>query len=818
MATVVKSAKDYIKKQNEAVIWAGEVEKYHESKDGHSPRVLVIGESQLAYFKGKSTAEFNRNYYWIDLTKCTLDGKTNTVTLTFRPRKDSQKPVGQCKFSTKEVKDVLTKCANYLVRVLPPTQIESTGIKELSDNGKGPHPTATLNRLHDYSVSRKIDVDSELQNQLTELVRRRTSQVVVPHPQSVEEKQVKAAGQQQMVLAAALQMDPFVEEVIFNPPEVLDPFDSYASLPGRYAPWPHVTFVGKYTKELPRVFSTIADNPDDYSARGYSFINTQLGEKEIIELAGKFEKGVVPPEPEPEDDKEEKPATKAASPKKKSTKPPKKIAKPVESWCFSNAVTQEGAAELFENLLTPAMLEDVKVLTVNQLPQVNYTQIITNAKNLVALSLGYNDFELANVLPILLSANLPGLKALSLAGNKCNDQVPDLNIPEQLELLDLSNCTFADGQLSNLLRKVLNGKYEKGITLYLSGIKCSNEELVNALNVLSTVRKCPLVGLGWSTNAVPVQFEELLKSARQLRELYLNDCLAADNEASIEMLARALPACERLRKVSLRGGEKKLGTKIVPIVNALKNVKTLEWLDISEQNVEAEGLEALIDLVNTLNLKFLCFDGSHPQTAEPIEKVFTTAQEKGVPITISYPLQDATALSMEANKLIALQTVLQGNQPEPYDEKDKFTYPFDFYLHECYLEERFPTFMSRHFVQQLAEATELEDLPEIKTPKKEKTTSSSSSESYTDDVERVRKQNERRKFYEEVSSLTSTSEANKENAEEEKKLKPLFTEDGYVEPDWEAFSDEVLVTFDNTTALNKLNKKYSLAVLREAIQ
>jgi hypothetical protein len=773
-------------------LFADIVEKYHDNKDGHAPRVLVLAEHEIAYFKGKTVAEFNREFHLVDLMKIEYEPANEKINLYFKPSPGltKQRP---CRFSTAKHEEYVHKIANYLIRILPPYLAESSGAKALSNSGKGNVSISALKRLDAYSISRNIQIDPEVYKQVTDIVKYRQSKVVVPEQSGNDGARA--------VAAASLQNDPYVEELIFKPADGQGGFVSCARLPDGYSPFKHITFDQLYNKNLPQLLMTIVDRGQNFNTDGFSFINTAMTEENIGKIAGFFAKD------------EQTPAAEGQEAEKK-----KVINKKFESWCFDNAVLPEAFGAFNEKLLTPYLLEDVKVLGINHLNTVDVESVLAKTPNAVALSFAYDDLEIGETLRTISKQNIPSLKAISLAGNKCNQPTStnEIRVPAGVELIDISDCTFADGQLVSFLRFILREKYTNGISINASNIHCSNEELVRGIEYIASVRSSPLVGLSWSNNKLPTQFCEILKKAKNLKALYINNCLTAEDKGVITALAECLKECKGLKKLMIKGGEKKIGTEIVPILKAIKRIEGFEWLDVSEQGIGAEGLLAISEIVDATKPKFIDFDGSAPPSPDPIQSILNVAQKNGTPIVISYPVKDATALAMDEGKLISDLAIFSQEPREEYDEADPFTCPFDTYVHQCSLEEEFPTFMSKKFVKDLEESTELVyQQEELKSPKRD--TFQEEEESVEDDRERAIKQSERRQFYLEVSDVT-TNASDVTNEEEKKELKPMITEDGFVEPNWEDFPENVLVTFDNTTAVAKNEKKYSLSVLREAIQ
>lgn len=791
---LIASTEEYYREKGQTIIFADMVEKYHDNKDGHAPRVLVLAEHEIAYFKGKTVAEYNRSFPLVDLVEIHYEPEAEKINLYFKPTPGIQKR-RPCRFTTPKHDEYIHKLANYLVRILPPYQAESTGAKELSNSGKGIVGISALKRVDAYARSRNIEIDQELFKQISDIVKYRQSKVVVPN---------KAENEGAYAVAAAgFQNDKYVEEIIFKPEQGEGGFVACARLPDGYAPFKHVTFDQIYNKNLPQFFATLIERGNNFHADGFTFLNTAMTEDNISSIYRFFDKE----EPTPLPQEGEQPA-----PEKK-----KVITNKFESWCFDNAVLPEAFDAFNTKLLTPYFLQGVKVLGINHLSTVNIQSVIEKTPNVVALSFANDELEIGEALRTISKQNIPTLKAISLAGNKCNQptSTTEVRVPAGVELIDISGCSFADGQLVSFLRFILREKYTNGIKINAAGIKCSNEELIRGIEYIASVRNSPLVGLGWSNNKVPTQFCEILKKAKNIRELYLNNCLTAEDKTVISAIADCLKDCQNLKKFMMIGGEKKVGVEIVPILKSLKKIEGFEWLDVSEQGIGSEGLLAISEIVEATKPKFIDFDGAAPQSPDPIQSILNVAQKNGTPIVISYPVKDAAALGMDEAKLISDLAIFSQEPREEYVETDPFTNAFDTYVHQCSIEEEFPTYMSKKFVKDLEEATEVEyQQEELKSPKKDPF--NDEEDTFEDDKERAIKQSERRKFYEEVSDFTTVT--NDENEEDKKVLKPLITEDGYVEPNWEGFPENTLVTFDNTAAVAKNEKKYSLSVLREAIQ
>lgn len=771
-------------KTNEKTLICNYVEKYNDNNDGHQKRILVVTEYRIALYKGKTKVEFSRERWWVDITKMIWNEDIKRLDLIFKNDPETKKPL-QVRFTCDEVLKYRELIANYLTRILPPVQIEEAGIKQFVTQHKKAVAISAIKRLNAYTYSRDKTVDTTARNHFIGMVKYRFEKVKLP-----------GSSTDKAFFVAAAQANPACEHLYLYD-ESEDVYSVIATIPSGYSPFKHITFDSPNAFKIESMFNSIkARNVALFHTDGFTFKDAQLEPAKVEKLAEMMN------------------------------------FKQFKALTFTNALKPESYEPFVNTFLTESVTSQLQYFGLEQCPNINVEEICAKVPNVVALSVAKNGLEIGQALKTISGANLQHLRAINLAGNKCDEDTPfGVPVPENIELIDISNCTFANGKLVNFLVYLFKTDFKKGITIVANNLQASNEELDKALDYISTVKKCPLIGLSWNGNNVSPSLANLVRVARHLRILFLDDCFDAQSESKVKPLAAAIEELPKFRKLSCRGVTKQAGAAIIPLIKALVKVETIEYLDVGNQAIGNEGLHAVSDILNAKRpLRFLDIDDSKPETYDAIQNIIDICQQNGEKIRISYPVHDIKPFLQNdkalEGKLIVYLNKFAEDEVEEYQADDEFTKPFDVYVHQPEIEIEFPQFESRNITSFFDAADEISEIEEIASPKKKRRDESESdSDEYEDDEKRVKKQTERALFYAgdgNTESEAPDSDSANKKAEQEK-IDLWFKDDNLrLNPDWEDWhpegSPDIFKEFDVGPTLQKIDKKYHLDVLREAIQ
>ena len=777
----ISNCEKQIKDKNERILYSGIVEKYHESSSGHAERVIVISNIGITYFKG-SKAQMRKNFLWINLKQADYNENQKIITLLFK-NKENQKVDARVKFSTSKCKEVGTIIARYLSRILSPAQFQNAFVNRLDTNIQpNNNQISAVERYKLYAQS--YDVEPNLLNVVSSIASFRQSKVFYP---TAEGNDIQKA-----LPLIALQVDPLCEDVYFKAGEKEDPFKLVTKLPNRVSPFTHFTFEAPFSKSLIDFMQKYKDEKD-FETLNLSFKETKMNEEQVQQFCenADFHK--------------------------------------IEAWCFTNAIEKEALPCFMEHFFTDEVKQSLKALSLDNVEGLNLPEVLEKLPHQIQiLSFKYDKLELSEAFQAVANhTDFGGLKAISFRFNKMTQDIPLDAKPLQdtIELIDITDCSFDDGKLVSLIRYIFRSEYEKGVTILARNIQVSDAELRAASEALGKYNNHMLVGIDWSQNKVPVEFCEALKKADKLKELYLNFCFGKDSAAEIQNLANNIQGYKNLYRLFIQGTpESQAGKDLLPLIKELQNVKELRTLDISNQNIGDEGILSLSDVVSSTSLSCINFDGANPQEKETLQQFLNVVQERGKKLLISYPVNDLKTQSIDQNTLISTLYLCAQEEREPYDPNDPFTSPFDFYFLVKNTND-FPEYNSKQYegwLQRIHEDYEIiesggkeESAKEEKASKKS-SSSSSSSDDYSSDVyqepeERIRIQQQKRAFYENVESDESESEE-KEKVYDPTMAHPepkMITEDGFVPIDWENWPIDMDHRYDGIDVASKQERLHS---------
>lgn len=784
---IKKSAKTQIEEEGEKVFMAVEVEKYHrKNPEKHDKRILVIGEFRGIYYHITSKLDKRKIFHWIDLKRIELDRENKIARLEFRDReaekrateaeekaraeakakanadvKDVKKeakpqlPLIPMKFKVDNVEAIIKTIANHIVRTMPAPAIEHLGIKQFSTVEKRDVPIAARCRLRAFEKLLEKKLPPHAVQIFENAIKYRHSTISIPSdiPTDVAS-----------MMMTALQLDPHLEHIKLtsnfsrtSKPDAstLNVFDACAQVPYRYTPWQHITFNQKSYKKLIGMIVTFQEKHQNIKTRGFTFKNCGFMDGMEGNYAKFFDF----------------------------------LAKlRLESLGFDNFIHPEvDKYVFFDRLLVPTICEDLKYLRIGYEKGLDLAKLLHSTddtanplvlKNLVALSLPHNELEISDAIYDIMKTCV-NLKALSLRGNHCMSATATTGqLPADIQYIDVSKSYFADNALLQFVRFVMKTKYTHGITLDLSeldstvvdGKNVSVEELKRTCEYLCALKDSRLVGLNWSGTTIPKIFVKLLKRSPHLQSLYIDGCLGPLDAEFAEELAETIAKLPELKRLSIRGTDQyRLGAAIVPVIEKLKESESLIWLDVSNQHMGSDGVNAVKNLLpvmidnlaranegeenrdRCMKYPFVDFDDSRPENQDCITDIIAAAQEKNTEFHISFPVHDAQSLQMNLTNLIKDINQLSGEHLPEQTADDEFAQTFDTDVHEP--DTYFPPFYSKAFAEMLYNGEEIDLNKDLQTPRarglyeEEEDENDKKTDITEDDREREERQRRLKAFY-----------------------------------------------------------------------
>ncbi|KNC55750.1 leucine rich repeat containing 16 [Thecamonas trahens ATCC 50062] len=292
---------------------------------------------------------------------------------------------------------------------------------------------------------------------------------------------------------------------------------------------------------------------------------------------------------------------------------------------------------------------------------------LTSRVRLVTLSLQNTKADVR----VLVSAmrELPSLESVNLSGNEIAfDAVQELvqfcASSQRLKVLGLSSCGLDGDTVQSILQALISN-----VSLPRLRIDISNNNLsfYGAQKIADTIRAATNVHtLNISSNALTSEgigvIVDAVISVSSLQALSLSNNLRAgtDAEEGAGHLARLLTAPTNIRVLQIcgsRGGE--MGDAIQTVFKALARNRSLWHLDISDNEMGDEGMEALCKaLAKNASLQTLVWDGNDVGLDGWELFLSTLNEHPGMLMEVEEPKEDIKKLSKKGGALVGRGRIL----------------------------------------------------------------------------------------------------------------------------------------------------------------
>lgn len=788
----------------EDILVANIVQKHHQKKPtSTSERVFVASTHSLNLFhpseaKNKQTFRNNmRSFYWVGIKSIVLEG--NSVKMEFVNNRNNVKCYNKgsndfrtlCYIESPTIQSDTVRMVRHLMRILPVHYTKALGLSNIAKADISPVPLSCVERTRNFAYANSVAVDPAIFDRLLRIVKFRHRKAVIPSCANILT---------QAALVAGLQVSSIVEEIVFEADEQkVDPWDTLNIIPRRYLPFKYVT-VERSVKPDSKLFMTLAclaipNNPSTVS--GFNIRGAKMNKESLASLGTYL----------------------------------RKLHGKLDSLNFASPIADPSDFDSFVNIFANndehKLGLGLRFFGIEGVPEEEcvLSKFFQHIPNVCSLNFSNNKREIGDLLKDICDSGLSKLEAINLSGNVGTKNVVPTGsmVPSTIRRVDISNSKFDDGALVSFLKFLLRNKFPKGLQLYCRNIEASANEFNNVINYLSSLRTSQLITLDWSGNLVTNGFIQFLRNSKQLRTLYLDSCLQYEDDDTITKLAEALPHLKRLEKFSICGSEgKKLGIGLLSIIDGLRKLPRLSYVNISDNGGGAEAVSRIGQLIAVNRaVKMVVFDGSGEQCNEDVLRgVKDSAYSRGAehPVVISYPVKDATGREEGFDQLIPELNVVAGAD-NILLEGDEFTHPFDVYAHQTEFDTDFPLFYGSKYKNEIENLEEMAPDVEERKPSPPKKEEDTDIFEYEDDQSRIRKQKERLAFYlQDQSEFTQQGDGAYDEDVNGPRLTPKIADDGPVHIDWEAFEEKFLVEFDPEPVISKLERKFALPVLREQIQ
>ena len=350
-------------------------------------------------------------------------------------------------------------------------------------------------------------------------------------------------------------------------------------------------------------------------------------------------------------------------------------------------------------LINAACFNKIRYLRIENF-QFNFSRFFPKFNRIYALSLRGCNLMIGNVLSILtISDN--SLFEIDLSGNVGNGFIDkDLKISPQLEKIYINDVKWTSKQLlmffeycssdnSNLSTLIMNRNqcdkwddFYNGLIIFNSkkqhNFMPMRKNTINKRNLVQKFYLNSLKNLGWNENPLNQKIISFFSNQPNLSEISL--CNSTGMDMIIHLL-KALP----IKKANIKAIQEE---KFICFVQAIPQMKYLEKLDISNNNIDEECFDQLANSLLSSSIEFIAFDGSKLKSKDSYIHFIDIMKARKMPLKISYPLEDFERFQLsqtEINDMIKLFDNLQisllghSSSPQAYLNDINFLnldYPF----------------------------------------------------------------------------------------------------------------------------------------------
>lgn len=168
-----------------------------------------------------------------------------------------------------------------------------------------------------------------------------------------------------------------------------------------------------------------------------------------------------------------------------------------------------------------------------------------------------------------------------------------------------------------------------------------------------------ITDLRFESNPIKLQFILFLKRLPNLQKLSIAGSLSQDNPSLIEQFGQFVSSSSTLKELNVSGNEYGvLRTSIIPLLKEMQNNKSIEVLDVSNNNFGEQGLRALKELLlSSKSIRWINFSGNKVDSSDALVSFFDSMEERNLPLKFEFPMEDIKFLKKKSK--IRSSTILK---------------------------------------------------------------------------------------------------------------------------------------------------------------
>jgi len=302
------------------------------------------------------------------------------------------------------------------------------------------------------------------------------------------------------------------------------------------------------------------------------------------------------------------------------------------SFFYSGPLKPADMSQLMSNFFSERINRQLKMVGFSRNCSLDVEAFLPQFSALSILVLSDCQLNIPDVLP-----HLEGLVMVDLSGNFFGREVKAEDFERvrgSLKRLDVNRVDFGGDCLESLLRVLGEVEFEELKALSCNEISFQGARFFNAVRNLPNI---PISWFSWCNNEVSDEFFEFLGRQRGLQSLFLNGCIGRE----VDSLVNCISSLHQLRDLSLKGDrEHQIGESFCQVLEGMRSLKRLRFLDISWNGIGDEGVCRLSEAIGSMELlSELVFDGSEVDDMRTIENVFKAVIETRRPFVLDWPME-----------------------------------------------------------------------------------------------------------------------------------------------------------------------------------
>lgn len=334
------------------------------------------------------------------------------------------------------------------------------------------------------------------------------------------------------------------------------------------------------------------------------------------------------------------------------------VARDITILSIENSLDLLSQNRLYKHIQLMHQFEKLRVLNLNNTKGINLDGFFNSCFNISTVYLENCEIEISDFFKRLASTKST-FQLVSLNGNQCNDNIEELNIPDTLQSLFLSNISWSSGNFAKVFKFFVQKSHFQLII--------ANTELDDWNSFFKSLNRIDLpciMSLSWENNPLHSLFMIFLRKCNSLKYLNISGCFSF-NDDFINQFCPFIKQTSSLQNLKMRGtAEKHLALQTSHFFEALLLNKSIEIIDISYQKILAIGLlEFAKVLVQNWTIQSIEFDGSDVDSPSIYFSFISLLRQRGAPLDIVWPNHDFfTMISKNLMSQEQMQTIQSNFQ------------------------------------------------------------------------------------------------------------------------------------------------------------